>query len=101
MRVKLSRDWGVPGEDEEGYDLSSNNDKELLMRVVGRGKRDRGAPGEDEQGYDMPSRPSAPATLFDFLNTKIPEGKEGKRYSTEGASVLWSTNVYIWMFGRT
>ena len=75
--------------------MSSSNNKELLMRVVGRGKRDREAPGEDEQGYDMPSRPSAPATLFDFLNTKIPEGKEGKRYSTEGASVLWSTNVYI------
>ena len=32
---------------------------------------------EEEDGEDMPSRPSAPATLFDFLTNKIPTSKEG------------------------
>ena len=47
-----------------------------VFHVVGRGRRDRG--GADDESFDLPGRPSAPATLFDFLNTKIPAGKEGK-----------------------
>lgn len=41
-----------------------------------RGRRGKGREKEDEGTYD--NKPSAPATLFDFLTDKIPAAKEGQ-----------------------
>ncbi|XP_070198620.1 tudor domain-containing protein 3-like [Littorina saxatilis] len=52
-------------------------------RRGGRGRRGRGDRGEEE-GEDglLSSRPSGPATLFDFLETKIPSKSENQPGST-------------------
>jgi tudor domain-containing protein 3 len=44
----------------------------------GRGRgRGRGRDDEEESYGAPPSKPSAPATLFDFLETKIKDGELG------------------------
>ena len=45
-----------------------------MCTILGRGRRRHDQDGED---YEGSSRPSAPASLFDFLKSKIP-AKEGK-----------------------
>ena len=57
------------------YDLHGVCPQYMCCVYTGRGRRGRGE--EDEDGEDMHSRPSAPATLFDFLTNKIPSSKDG------------------------
>ena len=53
--------------------------RSLLVPVEGgRGRRGRGKENGEEYEDSAHSRPSGPATLFDFLETKIPV-KDGEK----------------------
>ncbi|KAL8577405.1 hypothetical protein ACOMHN_060227 [Nucella lapillus] len=86
-----------PGPRDRGdYQRQEDDDSRRGGRGGGRGggRRGRGVDRNGEEDESLSSRPSGPATLFDFLETKIPSKSETLQTSNNNQRLSSSSGSY-------